>query len=259
MTEFVNKLFNVEGKVAALTGAGGHLIGALSHGLAKAGVKVAVMDLRPEKAERVSAEIKDAGGEAIAVPLDVSSKADNEKALAAVLKAYGDLDYVVLGAGTNCPTPFFELTTEEWQGVFNSQLLGTMLGAQVFGKYLVDKKRGSIVTISSASAGPPLSKVFPYSAAKAGIKNLTQNLGREWALHNVRVNAIRPGFFPTEWNRKNFISAEREAQILNHTAMRRFGDPDELVGALIWLLSDASGFVTGAEIVVDGGFSCMTI
>ena len=124
---------------------------------------------------------------------------------------------------------------------------------------MLDRGNGSIINISSASAGHPCLKAFSYSVAKAGIYNLTQNLGREWAKKGVRVNALRPGFFPTEWNRKNFISKEREAAILGHTPMERFGEPNELVGAILWLASDASCFVTGAEITVDGGFSCMTI
>ena len=124
---------------------------------------------------------------------------------------------------------------------------------------MLEKSSGSIVNISSASAGPPLSKAFTYSIAKAGILNLTQNLGREWGTSGVRVNAIRPGFFPTKWNQENFITAEREQAILNHTPMNRFGEPDELVGAMLWRASDASGFVTGSEVAVDGGFSCMTI
>ena len=118
---------------------------------------------------------------------------------------------------------------------------------------------GSIINISSASADPALSKAFAYSAAKAGIRNLTQNLGREWGGKGVRVNAIRPGFFPTEWNRKNFITPERENSILAHTPMKRFGEPSELIGAAIYLASTASSFVTGSELIVDGGFSAMTI
>jgi len=124
---------------------------------------------------------------------------------------------------------------------------------------MVQKGSGSIINISSASAGPPLSKAFTYSVAKAGILNLTQNLGREWAKQGVRVNALRPGFFPTEWNRKNFITKEREGAILGHTPMGRFGEPTELIGAALWLASDAAQFVTGSEVAVDGGFSCMTI
>jgi NAD(P)-dependent dehydrogenase (short-subunit alcohol dehydrogenase family) len=124
---------------------------------------------------------------------------------------------------------------------------------------MLSQGQGSIINISSASADPPLSKAFTYSIAKAGIVNLTKNLAREWATQGVRVNALRPGFLPTEWNRKNFITPEREALILGHTPMKRYGEPSELVGAILWLSSDASSFVTGAEIAVDGGFSCMTI
>src|SRR5438445_667361 len=127
------------------------------------------------------------------------------------------------------------------------------------GGHLVKQRSGSIINISSASAGPPLSKAFTYSVAKAGIKNLTQNLAREWGTQGVRVNALRPGFFPTEWSMKNFITADREAAIHGHTAMRRYGHASELVGAVIWLFSGAAGFVTGAEIAVDGGFSAITI
>ena len=124
---------------------------------------------------------------------------------------------------------------------------------------MVRNKSGCIINISSASAGPPLSKAFTYSASKAAIKNLTQNLAREWGTMGVRVNAIRPGFFPTKWNLENFIDENRKKAILGHTPMKRFGSPNELTGAILWLASDASSFVTGSEICVDGGYSCMTI
>jgi len=124
---------------------------------------------------------------------------------------------------------------------------------------MVSRKKGSIINMSSASSGPPLSKAFTYSVAKAGINNLTQNLAREWATKGVRVNALRPGFFPTAWSMKHFIDKKREAAILGHTPMGRYGKPEELVGAVLWLSSDAASFVTGAEICVDGGFTGMTI
>ena len=152
-----------------------------------------------------------------------------------------------------------EIIEKEWDSIMDSQIKGTFLGCQVYGEYMLKEGKGNIINISSASAGPPLSKAFTYSAAKAAIKNLTQNLGREWGTKGVRVNAIRPGFFPTEWNLKNFIDEDRKKAILSHTPMKRFGTPNELTGAILWLASDASGFVTGAEITVDGGYSCMTI
>ncbi len=260
MNFFINNLFNLENKIAAVTGAGGHLCGEMAKGYARAGCKVAILDLRIEKAEKISAEIEAEGFQKpIALALDVTKKEDHERALSSILQAYGGLDIVVNGAGINGPSPFFDISLEEWHSILDSQITGTFLGCQVYGKYMVDQNHGSIINISSASAGPPLSKAFTYSVAKAGIKNLTQNLAREWATRGVRVNALRPGFFPTEWNRKNFITPDREQAILGHTPMGRYGEPEELLGAVMWLSSDASSFVTGAEIAVDGGFSCMTI
>jgi NAD(P)-dependent dehydrogenase (short-subunit alcohol dehydrogenase family) len=259
MNDFLNKFFALEGKVAALTGAGGHLIGAFSLGLAKAGVRVAVLDVDFRKAEAIAAKIQAEGGEAMPLRVDVTCKGDFQAALQKTLERWNRIDILVNGAGINAPTPFLEIAIEEWNRILAVQLGGTMLGCQVFGDRMVQQGRGVIINISSASAGPPLSKAFTYSVAKAGIKNLTQNLAREWATKGVRVNALRPGFFPTEWNKRNFLTPDRVQAILNHTPMSRFGEPEELLGAVLWLCSDAATFVTGAEIAVDGGFSAMTI
>lgn len=256
---YIKEMFDIKGKVAAVTGGGGYLCSEMAVALANAGVKIAVLDLRKEKAQAVADKITNFGGKAVALAIDVAKKDQHLNALNTILDKFGTVDILINGAGTNCSTPFFELSLDEWDGVMNSQIKGTFLGCQVFGKHMVDKKSGSIINISSASAGPPLSKAFPYSAAKASIKNLTQNLAREWAKKSVRVNAIRPGFLPTKWNQKNFITKEREKAILGHTPMKRYGTPDELTGAIIWLSSNASSFVTGSEITIDGGFSCMTI
>lgn len=260
MNSYLNELFNLEGKVAAVIGGGGHLCSEMARGFARAGCSVAVLDLRPEKAKAVEDEIKAAGFDRVtSLAIDVAKKQDHMNALDQIVSTFGKVDILVNGAGINGPTPILELELEEWYAILDSQITGTFLGCQVFGGYMVDKGQGSIINISSASAGPPLSKAFTYSVAKAGIKNLTQNLGREWGTKGVRVNALRPGFLPTEWNLKNFISAERSAAILGHTPMARYGEPSELIGATLWLASDAASFVTGAEIAVDGGFSCMTI
>jgi NAD(P)-dependent dehydrogenase (short-subunit alcohol dehydrogenase family) len=256
---YLDELFNLDGRVAALTGAGGHLVGEMARASARAGMKVAVLDSRLAKAEAVASEIQAAGGTALPLEVDVRQRDQFERALEQILGEFGRLDCVLNGAGINAPTPFLDITVEEWNDIFAVQVTGTMLGCQVLGRHLVDQKRGSIINISSASSGPPLSKAFTYSAAKAAIKSLSQNLAREWAPSNVRVNALRPGFFPTEWSMKNFITREREAAILGHTPMGRYGQPEELVGAVLWLFSDAASFVTGAEIEVDGGFTAMTI
>ena len=259
MNRYTASLFNLEGKVALLTGAGGFLVGELSRAAALAGMKVVCCDICLEDAERTAHEVCTAGGEAIACQLDVREPAAFEAVLEATRKAFGQLDFVLNGAGTNAPTPFFEISADEWNNILAVQLTGTMLSCQILGKHLVAQGKGSIVNISSASSGPPLSKAFTYSVAKAGVKNLTQNLAREWGTKGVRVNALRPGFFPTAWSMENFISPDREAAILGHTAMQRYGRPEELVGAVLWLFSDAASFVTGAEIAVDGGFTAMTI
>ena len=259
MADYLTELFDLQGKVAALTGAGGHLVSEMARGLGRAGAKVVVLDMDGDAAEKVAASIREEGGEAVAGPIDVTQRTAFEKTLSLALERFGALDCAVFGANLNAPTPFLEIPLKEWHDVIEVQLTGTMLGLQVFGEHMIEQERGSIVTISSASAGPPLSKAFTYSVAKAGVKNLTQNVAREWATKGVRVNALRPGFFPTQWSQEHFIDDARETAILGHTAMGRYGEPKELVGAVLWLLSDAAGFVTGAEIAVDGGFSAMTI
>lgn len=260
MASFTDRLFGLDGRIAAITGGGGYLCGAMALGLAKAGCSVAVMDIRLAKAEAVAKEIAEGTSSgSLALELDASDKSSVEESLTRVLEHFGRVDVLINGAGINAPTPFLDITRDEFQQVMDSQIAATFIGCQVYGAQMLKKGKGTIINISSASAGPPLSKAFVYSIAKAGIANLTQNLGREWGDKGVRVNAIRPGFFPTEWNRKNFITPERETAILGHTPMRRYGEVEELVGAAIYLASDASSFVTGAELVVDGGFSAMTI
>jgi NAD(P)-dependent dehydrogenase (short-subunit alcohol dehydrogenase family) len=260
VNSYLEALFNLRGKVAVVIGGGGHLCSEMVRGFARAGCAVAIVDLRLEKARAVEEELRRGGIEQVmSAAMNAAKKPDHVTVLEQVLAGFGRIDILVNGAGINGPTPFLEIDLEEWHAILDSQITATFLGCQVFGGYMVSRARGSIINISSASAGPPLSKAFSYSVAKAGIKNLTQNLGREWGTKGVRVNALRPGFFPTEWNRKNFITPEREAAILGHTPMMRFGEPKELLGATLWLASDAASFITGAEIAVDGGFSCMSI
>ena len=254
------QLFSLTGMTAAVIGGGGHVCSALARGFAGAGADVAIIDIRSEKAEIIAEEIKkDFGVKTIGIGADATKIDELNSMMRTLLKFAAKIDIAVNGGGINSPEPFLEIKKSNWHKVMDSQLTATYLGCQVFGDHMLKNKKGSIINISSASADPALSKAYAYSAAKAGIRNLTQNLGREWGETGVRVNAIRPGFFPTDWNRKNFITPEREKAILNHTPMARFGETFELIGAAIYLASAASSFVTGSELIVDGGFSAMTI
>jgi len=253
-------MFSLDGEVAVVIGGGGVLAGAMADGLARAGARVAVAGRTKENAEKRAQAITAAGFEAIGVQCDSTSKADLERLLATVLERYGRVDVLMNAAGVNSATPFFDITEEEWHRILDIDLKSVFLACQVFGKAMVDAGRGgSIINITSVSSGPPLSKVFTYGIAKAGVNQITQFLAREFAPHKVRVNAILPGFFPAEQNRK-LLTPERTASIMNHTPLNRFGEAEELVGAAVYLASGrASSFVTGTILKVDGGFMSMTI
>jgi NAD(P)-dependent dehydrogenase (short-subunit alcohol dehydrogenase family) len=256
-----DSLFSLDGKVAVVIGGAGVLAGAMAEGLARAGADIVIIYHHSrEKAEERVRRICGSGRRALAVQADATRRPDLERALAATLEAFGRVDILINAAGINSATPFFEIEEEEWQRILDVNLKSVFLACQVFGKVMVESGRGgSVINISSASSGPPLSKVFTYSISKAGVNQLTQFLAREWAPYKVRVNAILPGFFPAEQNRR-LLTPERTAQILNHTPMKRFGEPEELVGAAIYLASEkASSFVTGSILRVDGGFLAMTI
>src|ERR1035441_8724917 len=212
-------LFSLAGQVAVVIGGGGVLAGAMATGLAQAGSDIAILDVFPEAAEARATAIAALGRQAIGIQCDATSKADLQKALDAVLRRFGHVDTLINAAGVNSATPFFEISEQEWQRILDINLKSVFLACQVFGKAMVDAGHGgSIINISSASAGPPLSKVFTYSVTKGGVNQITQFLGREFAPHNVRVNAIRPGFFPAEQNRKILRSEEHtsELQSLRH-------------------------------------------
>ncbi len=244
--------FRLEGKTAAMIGGSGHLGSALVKAMVSSGMRVVVLDRREAVGRRVS-------GNPLFLRCDTTSKRDLLRCRGQILKQFGRIDGLLNGAGANAPTPFLKISEAEFRRIVEVNLLGTLLACQVFGESMLRQKAGSIINFSSVSAEQPLSRAFVYSAAKAGVSNLTKNLAREWAPHRVRVNALRPGFFPTAWSMKHFIDGKRKAAILHHTPMGRFGRPEELVGAVLWLLSDASEFVTGATIAVDGGFTAMAI
>jgi NAD(P)-dependent dehydrogenase (short-subunit alcohol dehydrogenase family) len=258
---YLDDLFSLVGKVAVTIGSGGVLGGAMAEALAKAGARVAVLDLDEDAAHQRAQEIRrDNGTDAMGLKVDAARREDLEGALDQVLAEWGRIDVLLNAPGINSATPFFDITEQEWQKILDVNLKSILLACQVFGQRLIDQgDGGSVINVSSASSGPPLSKVFTYSITKAGVNNLTQFLAREWAPHRVRVNAIAPGFFPAEQNRK-VLTADRIESIMGHTPMDRFGEPEELAGAVVWLASErASSFVTGAIVRVDGGFTAMTI
>ena len=194
-------------------------------------VKLALLDIRYEKLKTVKENIYSSEKGSIELfEMDASIKKDHEITLKKIKKITKSIDVIINGAGINDATPFFDIDYKNWKKVIDSQITATFFSCQVFGKEMVSNKHGSIINISSASSGPPLSKAFAYSVSKASIKNLTFNLAREWAKNDVRVNALRPGFFPT-MNIKNIDSKKK--QILEHTPMYRFGETTELIGVFI--------------------------
>lgn len=253
-------LFSLDNDVAVVIGGGGVLAGAMAEGLAEAGARMAIAGRTREHAEERAAAITAQGSEAIGIQCDATSKSDLQKVLETVVQRFGRVDILINAAGVNSATPFFDISEEEWDRIIDIDLKSVFLACQVFGRAMVDGGRGgSIINISSVSSGPPLSKVLTYSVAKAGVNQITHFLARELAPHQVRVNAILPGFFPAEQNRK-VLTPDRIASILSHTPMNRFGHASELVGATVYLASrHAASFVTGTILRVDGGFGAMSI
>jgi NAD(P)-dependent dehydrogenase (short-subunit alcohol dehydrogenase family) len=270
----MKELFDLTGKVTVITGAGGVLCGTMAKALAKGGAKVAVLDLRKEAAVRVADDIKAYGGKAIAIKCDVLQKDSLEAAKEKVNAEFGKTDFLINGAGgnkkeatTSPDLPFFDLPLDAIRFVFELNFIGTLLTTQVFGKEMAENDSGIILNISSMNALRPLTKIPAYSAAKAAVNNFTQWLAVHMCQNyskNIRVNAIAPGFFLTEQNRflltdeKSGELTSRGKTIIEHTPMGRFGQPEELIGTVVWLLSDAAKFVTGVVVPIDGGFSAFS-
>jgi NAD(P)-dependent dehydrogenase (short-subunit alcohol dehydrogenase family) len=273
-SKYLETLFDLEGKVVAVTGGGGVLCGAISRALGRIGAKVAVLDLFPEAAQKVVDDITTSGGEAIALQCNVLDTIGIQTAARAVMDVYGRVDVLINGAGgnkmeatTSPEMSFFDLPADAIQWVFDLNFLGTFLPSQVFGRLMVVQGQGVILNISSMNAFRPLTRIPAYSAAKAAVSNFTQWLAVHMAQEyspDIRVNAIAPGFFLTEQNR--FLLTDeatgelttRGRTIIDHTPMDRFGDPEDLIGTTLWLLSPASAFVTGVVVPIDGGFSAFS-
>ncbi|MBT5270566.1 MAG: SDR family oxidoreductase [Candidatus Marinimicrobia bacterium] len=263
--------FNLTGKRIAITGGAGVLGASLAKGYADAGATVAILDLAVDKAQALATEL---GTNHIGAKINVLDTDSIQTSLEACIKGMGGVDILVNGAGGNHPKAttgpdmtFFDIPKDSLEFVSGLNLSGTILPSQVFGRHLVEAKQGNILNISSMNAFRPLTRIPAYSAAKAAVSNFTQwlavHIAQEYS-PNIRVNALAPGFFLTEQNR--FLLTDKEtgeltprgSQILGHTPQGRFGEPDDLLGTAIWLVSDAAKFVTGIVVPIDGGFSAFS-
>lgn len=270
MTQLTNQLFSVENKVAVITGGTGVLGSVMAKHLAAGGAHVAILGRRVDAGNSLVDEIQKAGGKAFFIQADVLNKEDLQQARKEIIAKAGTIDILINGAGGNMPgatippdKTFFDLDSKAFQQVVDLNLLGTVLPSQIFGEVMAANKKGIIINISSMAAFRPITRVVGYSVAKAAVDNFTQWLAVELARkvgEGIRVNAIAPGFFLTEQNRTLLTNADgtltaRGNSVINQTPFARFGDPEELIGTLLWLCSDSSRFITGVVVPVDGGFN----
>ncbi|MBI1256758.1 MAG: SDR family NAD(P)-dependent oxidoreductase [Chloroflexi bacterium] len=268
----VETRLDLSGKIALITGGTGVLGSAMTKGLAAAGASVAILARTEAKTQALAREIQASGGKAVGISADILDQASIQRATDHVLQTYGRIDILVNGAGGNrsdaTAVPgertFFDLAPDVLQWVFNLNFTGSVLVSQVVGKQMAQQGSGVILNISSMASFRPMTRVVAYAGAKAAINNFTQWLAVYMATEHspaIRVNAMAPGFFVGEQNRFLLIDEKtgdltpRGQTIIAHTPMQRFGEPDDLVGTMLWLVSDASRFVTGIVVPVDGGFS----
>lgn len=268
---YLESPYDLSGRVAAVTGGTGMLCSVLAYALGKCGAEVAILGRNMEKADRIAAKIRAQGSDAIAVRVDVTERRIIEEAARQIMDSFGRVDILINGAGgarpeatTSNDLRFFDLPEDALRYVFDLNCLGTIMCCQVFGRHMASQGSGTITNISSMASFRPLTRSVAYSAAKAGVNNFTQWLAVHMSLEysrNIRVNAIAPGFFLTDQNRFFLLDeatgelTERAQRIVAHTPMGRFGEPRDLIGTVLWLVSDGASFVHGAVIPVDGGFS----
>jgi NAD(P)-dependent dehydrogenase (short-subunit alcohol dehydrogenase family) len=257
---FYKELFDLEGKVAVVVGGTGVLCGEMAWGLLQAGARIILVGRNKNKAEVHFQRWNSSSDEARFFKADVTQRDQIEQIIPTVMDWCGQIDIWINGATIAPPVAYFEITDKQFDSIMDVNLKTVHMACQIIGKHWIDRnEKGCIINMSSMAAIRPLSRSFVYSLAKAGLLNLTQNLAREWAAYGIRVNALCPGFFPTEQNRA-ILDAQRVEAIIRQTPMDRFGEPVELVGATLLLASQKAGsFITGSNLVVDGGFSVMAI
>ena len=258
MPSYLDSLFGLNGQVVVVIGGTGVLCGQMAEGIAAAGAHVVIAGRNQQRGDERVDKIKQAGGAASFQAVDATSKQSISDLCAQVLAEHGRVDGLINGAGVNSATPYFDIDESEFDSILQANLSGVHYACQVFGQQMTEAGRGSIINVGSVTSYRPLSRVFTYAATKAAVLNLSQNLAREFAPQGVRVNVLCPGFFPAEQNRA-ILDESRVEAIMRHTPMARFGEPPELIGATLLLLSGAGSFITGEALYVDGGFTAMTI
>lgn len=244
----------LDGKVAVVIGGTSGIGLAIAQGMAEAGADVIPTSRRIDQVEAAAGEVEQRGRHSLRVSSDVSDRSSLQRLLDESLNAFGKVDILVNSAGRTKRAPTLDFSEEDWNGIIDTNLTGTLRAAQVFGRHMLEREYGSIINIASLSTFVALYEVAAYSASKAAVASLTKSLAIEWGQHGVRVNAIAPGVFRTALNEKLLDETERGREFLLRTPMRRFGNVEELAGAAIFLASDAASFVNGEVIVVDGGF-----
>lgn len=247
-------LLSLEGKVAVVTGGTSGIGRAMSLGLAEAGADVVATARRPQQVDETAVAIEQLGRKTLRIASDVCDRKSLETLLAETVKSLGKVDILINCAGRIKRTPTISVSEEEWNGILDTNLTGTLRACQVFGAHMLERGYGRIINIASLNSFVALHEVAAYAASKAAVMSLTRSLAVEWSRKGITVNAIAPGVFRTELNANLLDSTPRGQELLMRTPMGRFGKTEELIGAAIYLASDAASFVTGETLVVDGGF-----
>jgi NAD(P)-dependent dehydrogenase (short-subunit alcohol dehydrogenase family) len=259
MSTYIDDLFTLKDRRAVVIGGTGVLGGRIAQALALAGATVVVAGRNIDKGNQRVEAIRRTGGAASFLGVDVTNRDSILELADSAEWEIGPIDILINSAGVNSAEPYFDISSAGWSGVMTTNLASVHWACQAFARGMAERGKGCIINVASVAADRPLSRVFAYSASKAAVVNYSQNLARELASKNVRVNCLSPGFFPAEQNRE-ILDAERQSAVLGHTPMGRFGEPSDLDGAVLLLASDRAGkFITGANLFVDGGFTAMKI